>query len=296
MSANPSANPPANPSANPSANSSANPPAMRIALVQLDASGDVAHRRDRARRAIHEAAGEGADLVVLPELWAAGAFEATTWAERAEPLDGPTAELAAGAARDAGVVLHAGSIIERDDATSSLFNTSLVFGRDGDLLASYRKIHRFGAGGPERDLLAPGRDVVVADLPLGAGAASVRTGLATCYDLRFPELFRAQSADTADGRAVILLLVASWRRDARRVWGLLTRARAVENQCVVVACGAAGRSGKQALAANSLVIGADGGVLAEAGVEPTTLFADVDLAAIDAIRAALPVHADRRIG
>lgn len=272
---------------------------VRVALVQLDAAGDVADRRERAVRAVHEAAGEGADLVVLPELWAVGAFEAKTWAERAEPLDGPTAELAAGAARDAGVVLHAGSIIERDEATSSLFNTSLVFDRDGTRLASYRKIHRFGAGGPEGDLLAPGRDVVVADLPLGAGrgaGSTVRTGLATCYDLRFPEVFRAQSADTADGRAEVLLIVAAWRRDARHVWNLLSRARAVENQCLVLACGAAGASGKQALAANSLVIGPDGAILAEAGLEPTTLLADVDLAAVGATRAALPVHADRRIG
>lgn len=269
---------------------------VRVALVQLDASDGVAHRRRRAVRAIQQAAGEGADWVVLPELWAVGAFEAKTWAERAEPLDGPTAELAAGAARDTGVVLHAGSIIERESATSSLFNTSLVFDRDGNRLASYRKIHRFGAGGPERDLLAPGRDVVVADLPLREGGATVRTGLATCYDLRFPELFRAQSADTPAGRAAVLLVVASWRRDARHVWRLLALARAVENQCVVLACGAAGTSGKQALAANSLVVGANGAVLAEAGLEPTTLLADVDLGAIDATRAALPVHGDRRIG
>lgn len=270
------------------------PPTTRVALVQLDASGEVADRRRRALRAIQEAAGEGAELVVLPELWAVGAFEARAWAERAEPIDGPTAELAAGAAGDAGVVLHAGSIIEQA-TDGTLFNTSLVFDRDGARLASYRKIHRFGAGGPERDLLAPGREVVVADLPLGGGAA-VRTGLSTCYDLRFPELFRAQSADTPGGRADVLLLVASWRRDARHAWRLLTRARALENQCLVLACGAAGISGNQVLAANSLVVGAEGTVLAEAAAEPTTLIAEVDLGSIDAVRAALPVHADRRLG
>lgn len=271
---------------------------MRVALLQLDASGELSVRRERATSAIRAAADGGADLVVLPELWAVGAFEAKTWTERAERIDGPTGEAMAGAARDAGVVLHAGSIIERGDrrAGPALFNTSLVFGRDGTLLASYRKIHRFGAGGPEGDILSAGEDVVVTDLPLADGDAAVRVGLSTCYDLRFPELYRAQTADTGAGGARILVIVASWRRDAAAVWALLARARAAENQCVVLACGAAGFSGRQELAANSLIVGADGGILAEASREPTTLVAHVDLGDIDAVRAALPVHADRRIG
>ncbi|MBK8437645.1 MAG: apolipoprotein acyltransferase [Austwickia sp.] len=274
---------------------------MRVALLQLEASGELADRRRRASSAIRQAADDGADLIVLPELWSVGAFEAGAWRERAESVDGPTADWAAEAARDAGVVLHAGSIIERGDqppphGSPALYNTSLVFGPDGRRLATYRKIHRFGAGGPERELLEAGEQVVVVPLPLPPDApGTTRAGLATCYDLRFPELFRAQSSDTDTGRAQVLLLVASWRRDAASAWRLLTRARAVENQAVVIACGAAGVSGRQALAGGSIVVDARGQVLAEARTDPQTLLVDVDLSSVDTIRREFPVGADRRL-
>lgn len=250
-------------------------------------------RADRAVAAVVAAGAEGAELVVLPELWAAGAYEANSWARRAEPVDGPTAQLLAGAAQQAGVVLHGGSIIERS-GDGRLFNTSLVFDRDGQQLATYRKIHRFGAGGPERELLAAGEHPVVIDLPV-AGAGTVRTGLSTCYDLRFPELYRALCAAEGGAPAVMLVVVAAWRWQSRHVWRLLAQARAVENQALVLACGASGSSGRQRLAADSLIIGADGTILAQGGQEPGVVYADVDLAEVEAVREALPVLADRRM-
>ena len=125
---------------------------MRIALIQLgyDDAASLPERTARAADLVR--AQRGHDLVVLPELWAPGGFDYRAWGERAEPVDGPTATAMSAAARDAGVVLHAGSIVERPAdgergaEGKDLWNTSLVFGADGALLATYRKIHRFGFG------------------------------------------------------------------------------------------------------------------------------------------------------
>ena len=158
---------------------------MRVAVVQV-AYGDeepVVERVERVAGLVREQRGH--DLVVLPELWAPGGFSYREWDARAEPIDGPIAGAMSAAARDAGVMLHAGSIIERPGTGETgpegkgLWNTSLVFGADGSLRAAYRKIHRFGFGSGEPRLLEAGEDVVLVDLPGGAKA-----GLSTCYDLR----------------------------------------------------------------------------------------------------------------
>ena len=118
--------------------------------------------------------------MVLPELWAPGGFDYRAWGERAEPVDGPTATAMSAAARDAGVVLHAGSIVERPAdgergaEGKDLWNTSLVFGADGGLLATYRKIHRFGFAQGEPSLMEAGDEVAVVDLPDGAGGTVPR--------------------------------------------------------------------------------------------------------------------------
>src|SRR5262249_1238190 len=116
--------------------------AMRVCLVQLEVTlaEPLEERVAQATELIRGCA--GADLVVLPELWAQGAWAYQEWAQTAEPLDGPTVTALAQAAKDAGVMLHGGSIVERSG--DSLFNTSVLFGEQGDLRAIYRKIHRFG--------------------------------------------------------------------------------------------------------------------------------------------------------
>ena len=172
---------------------------MRVAVVQVG-YGDgepVAERVERVAALVRGLAGH--DLVVLPELWAPEGFSYRLLGRTGpRALDGPTVTAMAAAARDAGVVLHAGSIVERaaDGADRGaqgrgLWNTSVVFGPDGALLATYRKVHRFGFGEGEPQLLEAGEDVVTVDVPRPVtGGDDVRLGLATCYDLRFPELFR----------------------------------------------------------------------------------------------------------
>jgi predicted amidohydrolase len=234
----------------------------------------------------------GHDLVVLPELWAPGGFAYRAWADRAQPVDGPIGRAMTAAARDAGVVLHAGSIVERpaDGETGpegrGLWNTSLVYAADGSLAAAYRKIHRFGFGAGEPKLLDAGEDVALVDLPGGA-----RAGLSTCYDLRFPELYRRQ----LDAGATVFVVPAAWPKARVRHWTLLAHARAVENQCVVIACNTAGTHAGTAMGGHSQVVDAKGEALAVAGEEEQVISVDVDLSEVEAWREQFPVLRDRRL-
>ena len=142
---------------------------------------------------------------------------------------------------------------------NDLANTSLLLGADGERLAVYRKIHRFGFGAGEPKLMEAGGDVVVTEIPSGTGG-SVTVGLSTCYDLRFPELYRRQ----VEAGAELFLVPAAWPAARVAHWTLLGRARAVENQCVVVQCNTAGTHAGYEMGGRSQVVTASGEVLAEA--------------------------------
>ncbi len=268
---------------------------MRIAVIQLSYGDDEpsAARVERAAAAVAEQAGH--DLVVLPELWAPTGFDYRRWEAEAEPLDGPWAAAMAEAARAAGVTLHAGSFVERLPGPgadgNTLANTSLVFSATGERLAVYRKIHRFGFGSGEPKLMEAGEDVVVLDLPDGAGG-TVATGLSTCYDLRFPELYRHQQ----EAGARLLVVPAAWPLARVGHWTLLGRARALEDQCVVVQCNTGGTHAGVPMGGHSQVVAATGEVLAEvAHADGAVLSVDVDLDATTAYRESFPVLADRRL-
>ncbi|WP_069462204.1 carbon-nitrogen family hydrolase [Actinacidiphila rubida] len=259
---------------------------MRATLVQIDVdpAEKAGDRRERAAALVRSHS--GADLVVLPELWPVGAFAADDFAAEAEPLDGgPTALAMSAAARDAGVWLHAGSIVERDP-DGPLYNTSLLFSPDGELHAAYRKIHRFGFHEGEAALMSAGREIVAPRLPHAV------LGLATCYDLRFPEQFRL----LVDAGAEILVVPAGW--PARRLahWRLLVQARAVESQCYVLACGTAGTHAGVEQAGHSMAVDPWGEILAEAGPGEQSLTVDLDPARVAATRADFPVLRDRVLG
>ncbi len=273
---------------------------MRVHVVQV-AYGDAEPVADRIIRvAALVRAQRGADLVVLPELWAAGGFSYPTWRERSETVEGPSVQAIAAAAREIGAVVHAGSIVERagDDAEPAdrgptgrgLWNTSVLIGRDGSVLATYRKIHRFGFGQGEPALMEAGEQIVAPSVDLPPGSSST-VGLATCYDLRFPELFRL----LVDAGARLVLVPAAWPAARVEAWQLLGRARAIENQLVVVQCNTAGTHSGVTMGGASQVVDATGSVLAQAGPGEDVLVVDVDLAAVDAFRAGFPVLADRRL-
>ncbi|MEV5487379.1 carbon-nitrogen family hydrolase [Streptomyces bobili] len=259
---------------------------MRASLIQIavDEGESVESRRERVASLVRDQAGV-ADLVVLPELWTTGAFAYEEFAAEAEPLDGPTHEAMAKAASDAGVWLHAGSIPERDP-DGPLYNTSLVFSPSGERAAAYRKIHRFGFDKGEAVLMGAGRDLVTVRLP------ETTLGVATCYDLRFPELFRG----LVDAGAETLVVSAGWPERRRAHWTLLAQARAVENQAFVLACGTAGTHAGVLQAGHSIVVDPWGEVLAEAGPGEEILTVEFDPAKVARTREQFPALKDRVLG
>ncbi|MFE9766897.1 carbon-nitrogen family hydrolase [Streptomyces sp. NPDC005808] len=258
---------------------------MRASILQVDVKDteSVDSRRARVAALVREQA--GADLVVLPELWTTGAFAYEEFGAEAEPLVGPTYEVMAKAASDAGVWLHAGSIPERDPE-GPLYNTSLVFSPSGELAAAYRKIHRFGFDKGEAVLMGAGSELVTVRLP------ETTLGIATCYDLRFPELFRG----LVDRGAETLVLAAGWPERRRSHWTLLAQARAVENQAYVLACGTAGTHAGVPQAGHSLVVDPWGEVLAEAGAGEEVLTVEFDPARVGVTREQFPALKDRVLG
>lgn len=256
---------------------------MRICLLQLrvDLDEPFDARVERVAALVREQ--RGADLVVLPELWPNGAFGYPLWEQGAQPLDGPLVATMQEAARDLGAYLHMGSFIERDGA--DLYNTSVVLDPDGAVVAVYRKIHLFGFAEGEPTLLSAGPKPVTWHSPWGV------VGLATCYDLRFPELFRALVDDGAE----LVLVVAGWPLPRIAHWSVLARARAIENQVALVALNTVGRQGRTELGGRSVVLDSQGSVLAEAGDDAEVLTVDLDPAEVGRWREQFPVLADRRL-
>lgn len=253
---------------------------MRVHVLQLgyDDSESIGARTQRVAELVRAQA--GADLVVLPELWPQGGFCYDRWEVEAQPFDGDVVSALRDAARDLGARVHMGSFVERD-GTGRLFNTSVLLDSTGEVESTYRKIHLFGFGDGEPKLMTAGDGPVVHD----------GIGLATCYDLRFPEQFRL----LLDRGAEVVLLVAAW--PARRVghWRLLAQARAVENQSYVVACNTAGTHAGVPMGGHSMVVDPWGVVLAEAGDREEVLVADLDPDLVATTRASFPVLADRRL-
>jgi predicted amidohydrolase len=247
-------------------------PLMRISAIQL-AIDDGGRQRQIAFEKVREAAAAGADVVMLPELWPVGAFGFDDFAARAEPLDGPLARALSDLARELGIVLHGGSIPERDG--DRLYNTAVIFDRDGTRLASYRKIHLFGYGSREAEVLSSGEEVVTVAFD------GCRAGLAICYDLRFPELFRR----LVDAGAELVLLVSGWPFPRLQAWKTLGRARAIENQVAYVGCNSAGHQGGRPFVGASVAYDAWGSCLGELDDRPGVLSCEIDLEAVRAARA-----------
>ena len=213
---------------------------MRAAVIQMNSTADKARNLERARRLVAEAAAAGAELAVLPEKWN---YLSANAAEGAEELaSSPTLAAAAGWAREHSIDLIAGSIAERVEGSESSFNTSCLIDRQGELVASYRKIHMFdvevgGVSYRESDHERAGDEIV------GAEAAGVQVGMTVCYDLRFPELYRILAVR---GARVLTVPSAFTLPTGRDHWDVLLRARAIENQAFVLAA-EPGRQGAAAL-------------------------------------------------
>lgn len=264
---------------------------MRAAAVQLNSTEDTDRNLATADRLVREAASLGAKLVVLPEKWnVLGTAEQMSAA--AEPLDGRAIGWARNVAAELRIDLIAGSIVERVEGRAKSSNTSVHVGPDGVIRAVYRKLHMFdvevdGVTYAESRNEEPGDEVVVSELADGP-----RVGMSVCYDVRFPELYRAL---VSDGAEVISIPAAFTLATTRDHWEVLVRARAIENQCFVVAANQIGAHppGDRA-GGRSLIVDPWGLVLATAPDGETVIVADLDFANLHEIRRRLPALTHRR--
>ena len=264
---------------------------MRAAAVQLSSTPDRDRNLEAADRLTRAAVAQGAELVVLPEKWPVlGTPEQT--AAGAEPLDGPALDWARGAARELGIDLVAGSIAERVEGALRGANTSVHIGPDGEDRAVYRKIHMFDVevGGRtyrESEHEAPGDEIVLSELADGNGV-----GLTICYDLRFPELARILAVR---GAKLLTVPAAFTETTTRDHWEVLLRARAIENQCFVIAANQVGEPAPgMRTGGRSMIVDPWGLVLAQAPDRETLILAELDFDRLDAIRAKLPALANRQ--
>jgi predicted amidohydrolase len=264
---------------------------LRAAAVQLTATPDKASNLQTADRLVRRAAADGARLVVLPEKWSV-LGRGDDLRAGAEPLDGPAVTWARDAARELGIDLVAGSVSERVEGEEKLRNTSLHIGPDGEIKAVYRKVHMFdvevdGTVYRESEHEEPGDDVVLSETADGTDL-----GLTVCYDVRFPELYRILAIR---GAQIITIPAAFTVPTTRDHWEVLVRARAIEDQCFVIAANQVGehveglRSGGR-----SMIVDPWGLVLAQAADSETVITADLDLDAQESMRARLPSLANRR--
>jgi predicted amidohydrolase len=264
---------------------------VRAAAIQLNATDDIDRNLERADRLVRDAAARGASLIVLPEKWTVlGTREHL--AAGAQTLDGPAISWARGAAAELGIDLVAGSLYEQDDGAEKGHNTSVHVGADGEVRAVYRKIHLFdvevdGSVYAESATEDPGEEIVVTELDGG-----VRLGLTICYDVRFPELYRILALR---GAQLITVPAAFTLPTTRDHWEVLLRARAIENQCFVIAPNQIGHHpGGLRSGGRSMIVDPWGLVLATAPDTECAIVADLDLDLLADVRRRLPTVARRR--
>jgi deaminated glutathione amidase len=267
---------------------------VRAGAVQMNASDDFARNLETADRLVREAASFGAELIVLPEVWSVIGPRDLLRAG-AQSLEGEAIGWARTTAAELGIDLVAGSIVERVDGTEDrCANTSVHVGRDGEVHALYRKIHLFdveidGNLHAESATVTGGSEIVTTAL---GDESSTTLGLTICFDLRFPELYRILALRGAE---IITVPAAFTLPTTRDHWEPLLRARAIENQCFVVAPNQIGQHpGGNRSGGRSLIVDPWGTVLACAPDREAAIVADIDLDRGRAIRQRIPTLARRQ--
>jgi predicted amidohydrolase len=251
-----------------------------ISLAQMNiALGDSRKNVQQFEALTSEAARRGSHLVVFPELWASG-YALENAKDLSAPLNaGEFAHVSTFATQQKVSVV--GSLLERRGVEVS--NSATFFAPNGKLLGVYRKIHLFKLMDEHR-WLQPGAAPLLMDLPWG------KTGIAICYDLRFPELFRRYAVEGAK----LIIIPAEWPIQRVEHWRALLQARAIENQCYIVACNAVGLTGDTTFAGHSMIVDPWGKIVLEGGETPVLLTAEIELDLVDEVRKRIPVFEDRR--
>ena len=262
---------------------------IMVAAIQMSSTPDKEENKETMEALIREAVAAGAELVALPELWSCHGLE-KVYKENAEPVPGSTTDFLAGLARELGVYVLGGSILE-DAGSEKMYNTSTFFTPDGKLTAVYRKIHLFDVKAPDREYLesasiAPGDEVVTAK------AGSAVLGLSVCYDVRFPELYRLL---VLRGAGILAVPAAFTLQTGKDHWEVLLRARAIENQAFVVAPAQWGQKADGRWTyGRSMILDPWGTILAQCPDRDGYALATLDLDYLDRFRTEFPALANRR--
>ncbi|HZS79029.1 MAG TPA: carbon-nitrogen hydrolase family protein [Ktedonobacteraceae bacterium] len=265
---------------------------LKTAVIQLNSQNYPAENLSAVEHFLDQAADMGAEFASLPEFWTyLGPYSG--FDEAAQTIPGPFIERLQEKARKHHMIVHGGSIIERDPQLQGKFyNTSVLIDRNGELVARYRKIHLFdvnlasGEKHYESERIEPGNEIVTAEVD------GITFGLSVCYDLRFPELYRLLALR---GAQILMVPAAFTLHTGRDHWEVLLRARAIENLCFVVAPAHFGSypPNRQCFG-RSMIVNPWGLVLAQAPDEPTVIMSDIDLSQIEQARSQIPCLENRR--
>lgn len=262
---------------------------FKLALCQLKGSYDKEESRQTVRRYVTEAASNGADVIALPEMWDCP-YSNDYFREYAETADGETVKFMSDLAAELGVYLIGGSISEIDD--DKVYNTAFCFDREGRMIGRHRKTHLFdidvegGIRFMESDTLTAGDSATVIDTEFG------KIGVAICYDVRFPELFRRM---TLDGARMVILPAAFNMTTGPAHWDITMKARALDNQIFFAANSPArDEEGIYVAYGNSCIVSPWGDFIAHADEKECIIYADIDFDYEDSIRDQLPLLKHRR--
>ncbi|PCJ56811.1 MAG: carbon-nitrogen hydrolase [Planctomycetota bacterium] len=226
---------------------------------------------------------EDADLINLPEIWSTGYFNFDEYKKNAEAIDGDLVTCFKEKAKAKNCYILMGSFVEK--LNEEYFNTSVLISHQGEVVGCYRKIHLFGYESKEASILTKGSESTVISTPWG------KVGLATCYDLRFPELFRKMS----EQGAVIFLVVSAWPLARLEAWRLFCQARAHENLAYLISCNCAGKDQEIELAGHSMVVDPMGEILRESKEIEEVVNINLDINNGLKIRDTFPALNDRQI-
>lgn len=253
---------------------------MRITSIQLEI-------KDRPKAENLAAALEQvdkappSDLLILPEIWTVGFFSFDRYRDESETVSGQVVSAFQDKAREKACYLHMGSFVEKEG--DNYYNTSLLLSPNGDIAAKYRKIHLFGYQSLERQILTAGETITTCETPFGV------VGLSTCYDLRFPELYRMM----VDQGATMFLVTSAWPLVRLDVWRLFNRVRALENLSYLVSCNCSGANGENRYAGHSSIVDPQGNLVKECGEESGYASAEIDLELTQSVRESFPALEDR---
>ncbi|ABS22966.1 carbon-nitrogen family hydrolase [Bacillus cytotoxicus] len=255
---------------------------MKVACIQMDiVFGEVTLNTEHAEKKIEEAMKVNPDVIVLPELWTTG-YDLKRLPEISDKDGKQTKEVLSKWAKEFSVNIVGGSVAKQTE--KGVTNTMYIMDRQGNVQHEYSKVHLFQLMNEHKYLIA-GHETGEFTLD------EIQCGGVICYDIRFPEWIRVHTAKGAK----IVFVVAEWPLVRLEHWRLLLQARAIENQCYVVACNRVGKDPNNVFGGHSLIIDPWGKIVAEAQEEESILYGQIELEKIEEVRRGIPVFMDRRL-